>query len=280
MGIDVVGRMELVNRSGHGRPTILRAVLDAEDSPQLYAVLAPWYHLLTAPDEYVEEAAFFLRLFQEGLGHAPRSLLELGSGGGNMALHLKRAVPRVTLSDLSPAMLTLSASVNPDCEHIQGDMRDLRLGRLFDTVFVHDAVCYMTSADDLQRAMLTAWTHTRPGGVAVFAPDHVREHFADAVECGGHDDAQRGLRYLMWTWDPDPADDTYVVDFSYLLRERDQPMRSVYDRHVHGLFDRATWLRLLHRVGFDRVEVRPLEHSEVPPDTVSVFVAHRPEPAG
>jgi SAM-dependent methyltransferase len=250
------------------------------NAPQLYAVLAPWYHLLTAPDEYVEEAAFFLRLFREALGESPRSLLELGSGGGNMAFHLKLAVPQLTLTDVSPDMLALSATVNPDCEHLQGDMRDVRLGRVFDAVLVHDAVCYMTSEADLRRAMLTARLHARPGGVAIFAPDHVREHFADAVECGGHDDAQRGLRYLMWTWDPDPTDDTYVVDFSYLLREQDQPMRSVYDRHLHGLFPTATWLRLLAEVGFDRIQVRPLEHSEVPPDTVSVFVAHRPTQAG
>ncbi|MBV9354791.1 MAG: class I SAM-dependent methyltransferase [Chloroflexi bacterium] len=253
--------------------------MDAEDAPRLYAVLAPWYHLLTAPDEYVEEAAFFLRLFREALGEAPRSLLELGSGGGNMASQLKAAIPHVTLTDVSPDMLALSATVNPECEHLPGDMRDLRLDRAFDVVLVHDAVCYMTSEADLRRAMRTAWLHTRPGGVAIFAPDQVRERFADAVECGGHDDARRGLRYLMWTWDPDPTDDTYVADFSYLLRERDQPMRSVYDRHVHGLFTTATWLRLLAEVGFDRMEVRPLEHTQVPPDTVSVFLAHRPEPA-
>src|SRR5262249_17762816 len=214
VGVDRRGVMDLVNRSGHGRHIIIRAVVDAEDAPQLYAVLAPWYHLLTAPDEYVEEAAFFLGLFREALGEPPRSLLELGSGGGNMAAHLKLAIPQVTLTDVSPDMLTMSATLNPDCEHLQGDMRTLRLERVFDAVLLHGAVCYMTSAGDLRRAMLTAWMHTRPGGAAIFAPDHVREHFADAVECGGHDDAQRGLRYLMWTWDPDPTDDTYVVDFS------------------------------------------------------------------
>jgi SAM-dependent methyltransferase len=255
-------------------------VVDPENAPQLYAVLAPWYHLLTAPNECVEEAAFFLRLFREALGEPPASLLELGSGGGNMAFHLKQSVPRMTLTDVSPDMLALSTTVNPECEHLPGDMRDLRLGRVFDAVLVHDAVCYMTSAADLRRAMRTAWLHTRPGGVAIFAPDHVREHYADGVECGGHDDVQRGLRYLMWTWDPDPTDDAYVVDFSYLLREQDQPMRSVYDRHVHGLFATATWLQLLAEVGFDRIEVRPLEHSEVPPDTVSVFVARRPSATG
>src|SRR5919106_6913213 len=87
--------------------------------PRLYTDLADWFHLLTAPADYDEEAAFFLRLFGEALGAPPGTLLELGSGGGNMASHYKRVVPRVTLSDLSPRMLALSARLNPECEHVQ-----------------------------------------------------------------------------------------------------------------------------------------------------------------
>jgi hypothetical protein len=184
-------------------------------------------------------------------------------------------VPHVTLTDLSPRMLAVSARLNPNCEHVQGDMRSLRLGRVFDAVLVHDAVCYLTTEGDLRQAMETAFVHCRPGGAAIFAPDHVRELFAEGVEMDGHDAAGRALRYLMWTWDPDPGDETYVVDFAYLLREEGQPMRSVYDRHVCGLFGRATWLRLLKEVGFQPT-VRPLEHSEVQHGSVEVFVAVKP----
>lgn len=247
-----------------------------EQQPQLYAELADWYPLLTAPEEYPEEAAFYLRLLTGALGAAPRTLLELGAGGGHMAWHYKRHVPHVTLTDLSPQMLALSERLNPDCEHLQGDMRTLRLGRVFDAVFVHDAVCYLTTRADLRQAIETAFVHCRPGGVAVFAPDHVRENFAEGVETGGHDDARRGLRYLEWTWDPDVADETYVVDFAYLLREEGQPMRSLHDRHVCGLFARATWLCLLEDVGFHQLAVRPLEHSDVPPGSVDIFVALKP----
>ena len=247
-----------------------------ETGLRLYDDLASWFHLLTAPADYEEEATFYLGLLTEALGEPPRLLLELGSGGGHMASHYKREIPHVTLTDLSPRMLELSARLNPGLEHVQGDMRTLRLGRRFDVVFVHDAVCYLTTEADLRLAMETAFVHCRPGGAAIFAPDHLRENFAASVETGGHDDARRGLRYLMWTWDPDPTDATYVVDFAYLLREEGQPMRSVYDRHVCGLFDRATWLRLLEEVGFHHVAVRPLEHPDVPPGSVDVFVAQRP----
>jgi SAM-dependent methyltransferase len=247
-----------------------------EQQPQLYTDLADWYPLLTAPEDYPEEAGFYLHLLTDALGAAPRTLLELGSGGGHMASHYKQHVRHVTLTDAAPQMLALSERLNPDCEHVQGDMRTLRLGRVFDAVFVHDAVDYLTREAELRRAIETAFVHCRPGGVAVFAPDHVRENFAEGVDTGGHDDERRSLRYLAWTWDPDPADETYVADYAYLLREEGQPMRSVYDRHVCGLFARSTWLRLLEEVGFQQPAVRPLEHSEVPPGSVEVFVALKP----
>ena len=105
----------------------------------------------------------------EGACPGARTLLELGAGGGNNAFHMKRRFS-CTLTDLSPRMLEVSRSINPECEHLAGDMRELRLGRQFDAVFVHDAVEYMTTPDDLARAVSTAYIHTRPGGVALFVP--------------------------------------------------------------------------------------------------------------
>jgi hypothetical protein len=249
--------------------------LAPESLPRLYTELADWFHLLTAPEEYAEEAAFYLRAFVEALGAPPRTLLELGSGGGNMASHYKRQVAS-TLVDLSPQMLAISRSINPDCEHREGDMRTVRLGRTFDAVLVHDAVVYLTTEADLQQAMITAFVHCRPGGVAIFAPDAVRETFVPETEHGGHDGKGRALRYLQWSSDPDPADSTYLADFAYLMHEEGKPPVCEYEQHLCGLFGRADWLRLLRQVGFDPT-VRPLEHSEVPPGSVEIFVAARPE---
>ena len=167
----------------------------------------------------------------------------------------------MVLVDQSPGMLDVSRRLNPECEHVEGDMRTVRLEREFDVVFVHDAVAYMTTEADLRRAIETAYVHCKPGGAALFAPDHVRENFPSSTDHGGHDGVDRALRYLAWTWDPDPADSSYVVDYAYLLRESDGSTRVERDRHVEGLFARADWLRLLGDVGF-RAEVVPFELSD------------------
>ena len=220
-----------------------------EQQPRLYTDLASWFHLLTAPAEYADAAAYAASVMREISSIPVKTVLELGSGGGNIASHLK-AQFQMTLTDLSPAMLELSSTINPECEHIQGDMRTLRLGVAFDAVFVYDAVMYLTEETELRAAMETAYVHCRPGGVAVFVPDHVRESFAPYTNQGGHDGPDRSLRYLEWAADPDPEDTTYTVDFAYLLRDA-SGVRVEHDRHIYGLFPEATWLRLLGDAGFE-----------------------------
>ena len=113
-------------------------------SPRLYSDFASWFHLLTAPEDYAEEAEIYRQALLAACQSPPQTLLELGSGGGNNASHLKVHF-NLTLVDLSPVMLAISQALNPECEHLQGDMRTVRLGRLFDAVFIHDAIMYLTS---------------------------------------------------------------------------------------------------------------------------------------
>ncbi|HKN14810.1 MAG TPA: class I SAM-dependent methyltransferase [Candidatus Binatus sp.] len=218
---------------------------------KLYDELAEWWPLFSAPENYAEEAAFFARLLAEECKPAPRTVLELGSGGGNNALYLKSKF-QMTLIDLSPQMLAVSRTLNPECKHLEGDMRTVNLARTFDAVFVHDAIAYMTSAADLGAAIRTAYLHCRAGGVALFVPDCVRETFVAETKHGGHDgDYGRSLRYLMWVVDPDPTDTTYRTDFAIILRDHRGDVRFVHDSHIEGIFPRAEWIRVLHEAGFE-----------------------------
>jgi len=219
------------------------------DQPRLYAEFASWFHLLTSPSSYVEEAEFARKTLVEASASPISTLLELGSGGGNNAFHLKSHF-RLTLTDLSPSMLDQSRVINPDCEHVVGDMRSLRLGREFDAVFVHDAVCHLTTKADLAQCIENAFVHCRPGGVVLFMPDFVRERFRAGVHHGGHDGDGRSLRYFEWIFDPDPRDNTYTNDFAYMLREGSGPVRVEHDTHVMGLFSRDEWLQWLAAAGF------------------------------
>ena len=235
---------------------------------KLYAELADWWHVFSDPAEYRREVAHFARVLRESGRPRPRTVLELGSGGGNSALHLKKRF-EMTLVDISPRMLRVSRRLNPECEHVMGDIRSVRLGRTFDAVYIHDAICHMVSEKDLRAAIRTAFEHCRPGGVALFVPDFVRETFEEGVDHGGGDSERGSVRFLQWTVDPDPKDTTYVVDFAILVRGRNGRARVFHDRHVQGLFPRAGWLGLLREAGFRPSVVRDAEVRDA-------FLARRP----
>ena len=190
-----------------------------EALPRLYRDLAEWWPLLSAPAEYEEEAAEYARLI---LGAVPdaREVLELGSGGGNNASHMKASF-ELTLVDLSPAMLEVSRRLNPECEHVEGDMRSVRLGRTFDAVFVHDAIAYMTTEEDL-RAGVRDRVRALPAGRRRAVRARRRDRDVRAGDRPRRPRRRRPrLRYLEWTWDPDPDDTTCRMDLTYVLHEPD-----------------------------------------------------------
>jgi SAM-dependent methyltransferase len=243
------------------------------DRYRFYGDLAAWWPLISPPEDYAEEAAYAASLLASA-DDPVHDVLELGSGGGSNAAHLKARF-NLTLVDLSPEMLAVSERLNPECEHQQGDMRTARLGRTYDAVFVHDAVDYMTTRDDLAAAIETAFVHCRPGGVAVFEPDHTRQVYATATDHGGADgDDGRGVRYVEWTWDPDPDDTWVVTEYAFLFRAPDGRVDVVHESHRTGLFDRSEWLELLRAAGFIAEHVVEETAEDRPPR--DVFIGRRP----
>ena len=173
-----------------------------EQQPRLHTALAAWRPLFSPPSHSTEEAADLLPVLLLAAVPPPRTLIELGCGGGSLAHHLKGRL-QLTLTDRWTEMLAVSRAAKPE----------------------------FTGGED--------------------GPDG------------------RGLRYLEWSWDPDPTDDTYEVAFAFLLREPSGTVRVESDRHRFGLFPRATWLHWIEEAGFSAT-------SRTDPWHRDVFIATRP----
>lgn len=227
---------------------------------RMYSDLAGWWPLISPPSHYVEEAADLLPVILEAPDRTPETLLELGAGGGSLAYHLKGRL-RLTLTDVSPEMVAMNRSVNPECEHLVGDMASLDLGRRFDVVLIHDAIMYATTPAAVKAAFRTAARHCRAGGAVVVVPDFVRETFSPKVHTGGEDSPDgRALRFFEWVWDPDGSDTTCEVAYAFMLRSRDGRVSFEGEQQQVGCFARADWLAWLHDAGFDaRSRIDPWE---------------------
>ncbi len=243
--------------------------------PKLYTEFASWWPLLSAPEEYEEDAAIYTSLLQELSDGTTHTVLELGSGGGNNASFMKQTFA-LTLCDRSPEMLAVSRDLNPQCEHIEGDMRTLRLGRLFDAVFIHDAIIYMNTPADLKRAIQTAFLHCRPGASALFVPDYTEESFLSATYHGGHDGDTGFMRYLQWDHDPIPNDGQYNVNMAYIFQPKGgQTPTMAGETHTCGLFSTETWHEIIQSVGFIPGSVC-IETDDLECGTYTIFSGRRP----
>ena len=128
---------------------------------EFYGGIADWWPALSPPSEYAEEAALYVEMIRAAARRPVREVLELGSGGGNNASHMKHSFG-MTLVEPAETMREVSRAFNLDCTHLSGDMREIRLGRTFDAVFVHDAVEYTTTEEDLRTALTTVAAHLAP----------------------------------------------------------------------------------------------------------------------
>jgi SAM-dependent methyltransferase len=256
---------------------MMAAVADGPGEYRLYADLAQWWPLISPVGEYEQDAASLARVFESALVPVHR-VLDLGSGGGHVAWHLKNKFA-LTLVDRSAEMLAVSARLNPECEHIQGDMLTIRLGRPFDGVLVHDAVDYVTTEEELLLVARTAFAHCRPGGIAVFAPDHTADTFRPGTGGGGGtDETGRQASFRERTRDPDPADEWIEVEYEFTLRAEDNRDEVVRESHRLGSFRYETWQRVLAAAGFDPEPgdmAAAYAGAQDAPGLRHVFVGHR-----
>lgn len=237
--------------------------MDIKDIPQyrLYNDLAFLWPYVSRPEEYAEEAGIWRAILRERLGEGRHSILELGVGGGHNLSHLAGEF-EATAVDPSDAMLAHCAELNPGVELHKGDMRNVRLGRKFDVVLIHDAISYMLTEDDLRATFETAAAHLESGGLFITGPDWFAETFhPPVVDYRTISDAERTVTKIEYLYDSDPTDTQMETLFTYIIRTAGD-FRVEHDRHTTGLFSRPTWLRLMQETGFT-TELRPFKLSSM-----------------
>lgn len=223
------------------------------EMPRLYTDLTHLWPFLNPPEEYVDEAAVFRELLAAQGVKEGALLLHLGSGGGSLdhqlAPHFK-----VTGVDLSPAMVELARQVNPGVEYVVGDMREVRLGRLFDVVLIHDAIAYMASPDELLAAYQTAAAHLAPGGVLLAVPEQLRLAYDPTdVTTVTRMHGDQTVTVVELQLMADPADDWYETEFLFIVRQGMQ-VEVHRDRHRRRLFSLADFTGAIKAAGFTLVD--------------------------
>jgi SAM-dependent methyltransferase len=202
--------------------------------------------ILSPPGENEEEVEALCRALAVKGGAGPKTLLHLGCGAGVYDRVFKRHF-RVTGVDISEGMLRIARRLNKDVRYVRGDMREVRLATAFDAVAIPDSIDYMATVRDLGKAVDTAFRHLKPGGVCLIVA-HLREQFRENNFV--YEGRGRGVRVTVFENNTLTGRNGYEATLVYLIR-RGKSLEIFSERHFLGVFDAATWNRLLRRRGFD-----------------------------
>ena len=220
-----------------------------DEGGRLYKELSWLWPIISAPSDYLAETTSLAEAIREDSRGETRTLLNLGCGGGHHDYGLKRYFQVVGV-DLSKEMLSLARKLNPEVEYTTGDMRSIRLGRLFDVVTLFDAVNHMTCEEDLLACFQTAAAHLRRDGILLTIPEVTAEsNIQNQTFCSTHRREDVQVTFVENHYDPDPTDTTYEMTLVFLIRKQHK-LSVETDLHTCGVFPRATWRRLLQQAGF------------------------------
>ncbi len=153
-------------------------------------------------------------------------------------------------------------------EFVLGDLRDLRLGRMFDACIVMFAVLgYQTTNEEVAAALDTVRRHLEPGGVLVFdvwngmavltigPSDRTRIVPSEAGQIERHTSGTLDLRRHLCH-----------VHMRQMLVAGDRIISETEETHAMRYFFPMELDLLLDHAGFDVAEMTPFDHPQQPLD--------------
>ncbi len=167
-----------------------------EWAERTYEAMAPVYDDFTAHHDYEGWLADLLEVLEQR-GLAGKRLLDVGCGTGKSFMPMLPRGWDVTGCDISPAMLDLAREKAGAAVRLKiADMLDLPRFGDFDLVWaLDDAINYLLSREELERALRGMRTNLAPGGLLLF---DVNELLAYRTFFAETEVVERDDRRLVW----------------------------------------------------------------------------------
>jgi SAM-dependent methyltransferase len=229
----------------------------AEWAERAYEAMAPVYDDFTAHHEYDAWIADLL-VALEHRGLQGRRLLDVGCGTGKSFMPMLPRGWEVTACDISPAMLELAREKAGEAVRLEvADMLALPSFGEFDLIWaIDDAINYLLSPEELERALAGMRANLAPTGLLLFDVNELlayRTFFAETME------VEQGGRRLVWKGmaDADVAPGSICESRLKVASDdsQDGPGEAPAHTHRQRHFPEAEVLAALEGAGLECIDV-------------------------
>jgi SAM-dependent methyltransferase len=172
--------------------------------------------------DYDEEYKFYNQLIQE---YNCKTVLEIGSGTGNLGQRFQENNQNYTGLDYSSSMIAIAKKRTRDCNFILGDMRNFILEKKVDSIIITGrSTSYLISNDDVNETFASLYTNITDNGVIIFDFIDANRFIPYAIENTliTHQAEYKGVHYLREsTWETTSMEN-FMLDWTakyYITRE-------------------------------------------------------------
>ncbi|WP_264564975.1 class I SAM-dependent DNA methyltransferase [Flavobacterium sp. N3904] len=164
--------------------------------------------------DYDEEYEFYNRLIQE---NNCNSILEIGSGTGNLAKRFQENNHNYIGLDYSLSMIAIAQERNKDSHFIHGDMREFELETAVDAILITGrSTSYLINNEDINNTFTSLYKNLNDNGVIIF--DFIDANrfipFIKKNENIIHEASYEGVNYIREShWDTTPLEN-FMLEWS------------------------------------------------------------------
>jgi ubiquinone/menaquinone biosynthesis C-methylase UbiE len=219
------------------------------NQPDLYKQFAAYYDLIYATKDFQGEAELALECIQHYKTTPGRQLLDDACGTGE---HLHYLKPHYDCqgTDLNAEMLTLAQSKHPEIPLMQADMVTMNLEQSYDAITCFfGSIGYVKTLENLQAAWRNLARHLKPGGVLIVEPWFRPDQFQAGVPYMKQYDGQNTKLARLFVSEVD--NNVAMLDFHYLIAERNGTTRHIQDHHEIALFSHQQMVQCMQEAGLE-----------------------------
>jgi ubiquinone/menaquinone biosynthesis C-methylase UbiE len=215
----------------------------------LYRELAKYYDMIYQWKDYKRESGKIKKLISKLQKSSGNDLLEVGYGTGK---HLKFFENDFSCTgiDLSKEMLAVARKNTKNSVLKQANMVNFDIDKKFDIILcLFSSIGYVRSYENLRKTINNFSKHLKTGGVLIIEPWFGKSEY-------------RAGRPFMTTYDEDNIkiarlnvskveNGASVLEFHYLVAEKNKSVEHFVDKHVLGLFERNETINVMKAAGLD-----------------------------